>query len=160
MEYRRELLPGKKLVGKRMTMSFADDKTGELWKSFMQQRREIPDNINQELISMQVYPARFFTDFHPTTPFEKWAAAEVTDFENVPGGMETFILPEGLYLVFNYRGKASDAAPFFQNILGEWLPQSDYRLDDRPHFEVLGEKYKNDSPDSEEEIWIPVKKKK
>ena len=74
--------------------------------------------------------------------------------------METFTLPEGLYLAFNYRGKASDAAPFFQYILGEWLQQSDFLLDDRPHFEVLGEKYMNDSPDSEEEIWIPVKKKK
>ncbi|GET22256.1 GyrI-like small molecule binding protein [Prolixibacter denitrificans] len=73
--------------------------------------------------------------------------------------METFVLPEGLYLVFIYRGKASDATPFFQHILGEWLPQTDYQLDEKPHFEILGEKYKNDSPDSEEEIWIPVKKK-
>jgi AraC family transcriptional regulator len=39
-----------------------------------------------------------------------------------------------------------------------WLPDSEYRLDVRPHFEVLGEKYKNDDPESEEEIWIPIKK--
>jgi AraC family transcriptional regulator len=32
-------------------------------------------------------------------------------------------------------------------------------LDNRPHFEILGEKYKQGSPDSEEEIWIPVKEK-
>jgi len=32
-------------------------------------------------------------------------------------------------------------------------------LDNRPHFEVLGEKYKNGDPESEEEIWIPVKEK-
>ena len=160
MKHRIETITCKKLVGKRKTTSFADDKTGELWKSFMQQWREIPNNINQELISMQVYPPKFFTDFHPTTPFEKWAAVEVTDFNPVPEGMETYILPEGLYLIFIYRGKASDAAPFFQYILGEWLPQSDYRLDDRPHFEILEEKYKNDSSDSEEEIWIPVKRKK
>lgn len=28
------------------------------------------------------------------------------------------------------------------------------RVDDRPHFEVLGGKYQNNSPNSEEEIWI------
>jgi AraC family transcriptional regulator len=33
-------------------------------------------------------------------------------------------------------------------------------LDDRPHFEVLGEKYKNNDPTSEKEIWIPILPKK
>jgi hypothetical protein len=30
-------------------------------------------------------------------------------------------------------------------------------LDDRPHFEVLGSKYRNNDPESEEETWIPTK---
>lgn len=29
----------------------------------------------------------------------------------------------------------------------------------QPHFEVLGEKYKDNDPTSEEEIWIPIKAK-
>jgi AraC family transcriptional regulator len=40
----------------------------------------------------------------------------------------------------------------------EWLPASGYELDDRPHFEILGERYKNNDPDSEEELWFPVRK--
>lgn len=159
VEPRIEITASKRLAGKQMAMSFADNKTDELWKSLMQQRREISNNINQELISMQVYPPEFFTHFHPATTFDKWATVEVSDFDHLPNGMETYTLPKGLYAVFQYRGKASDAAPFFQYILGTWLPQSGYLLDDRPHFEILGEKYKNNSPDSEEEIWIPVKKK-
>jgi AraC family transcriptional regulator len=39
------------------------------------------------------------------------------------------------------------------------MRDSAYDLDNRPHFEILGEKYKNESPDSEEELWIPVKLK-
>jgi AraC family transcriptional regulator len=35
------------------------------------------------------------------------------------------------------------------------LPGSEYFLDNRPHFEVLGDKYKNNDPTSEEEIWKP-----
>ncbi|MDP4819728.1 MAG: GyrI-like domain-containing protein [Saprospiraceae bacterium] len=57
----------------------------------------------------------------------------------------------------NYKGPSSDSATFFQFIFGTWLPNSDYILDDRPHFEVLEERYTNDDPNSEEEIWIPIK---
>ncbi|MDP5096829.1 MAG: GyrI-like domain-containing protein [Flavobacterium sp.] len=39
------------------------------------------------------------------------------------------------------------------------MPNSEYQLDNRPHFEILGAKYKNNAPDSEEEIWIPIKRK-
>jgi AraC family transcriptional regulator len=68
--------------------------------------------------------------------------------------METFSLEGGLYAVFHYKGSALESAPFFQNIFAEWLPD----LDNRPHFEVLGKKYKNNDPNSEETIWIPIKK--
>jgi AraC family transcriptional regulator len=72
--------------------------------------------------------------------------------------METIILQRGLYAVFDYKGLNTDNS-IFQYILGTWLPTSDYELDNRPHFEVLGDKYKNNDPTSEEEIWIPIKTK-
>jgi hypothetical protein len=55
MEPRIETLPEKKLIGKRMTMSLANNKTGELWRNFMPRRREIQNNLTSELFSMQVY---------------------------------------------------------------------------------------------------------
>lgn len=146
-------------MGKRMTMSFSDNKTSELWKGFMPRRKEIKKSIGPELCSMQIYGPKFFSNFNPDTKFEKWATIEVTDFESVPDQMESFKLEGGLYAVFLYRGAASAAADAFRYIMGEWLPGSDYDLDDRPHFEILGEKYKNESPDSEEELWIPIKPK-
>ena len=90
--------------------------------------------------------------------FEKWAAVEVPDFDTIPAGMETFVLPAGLYAVFDYKGSSTDTQ-IFQHIFGVWLPGSNFVLDARPHFEILGEKYKNADPNSEEEIWIPVKPK-
>ena len=47
----------------------------------------------------------------------------------------------------------------FQYIFGTWLPTSIYTIDNLPHFEILGKKYKNNDPTSEEEIWIPIKLK-
>jgi AraC family transcriptional regulator len=39
------------------------------------------------------------------------------------------------------------------------MPNSDYVLDNKTHFEILGDKYRNNDPESEEEIWIPVQPK-
>jgi AraC family transcriptional regulator len=158
MEPRIETTNEKKLVGNRLKMSLTDNKTGELWRSFMPRRKEITNNLSNDLISMACYTPTHFTDFKPTNEFEKWAAIEVTDVESVPVDMETFTVKAGLYAVFDYKGSSTDNS-IFQYIFGVWLPKSDYLLDDRPHFEVLGAKYKNADPDSEEEIWIPVRKK-
>ena len=157
MQPRIETLLEKKLMGKRLTMSFANNKTFELWNGFMKRTKEIQSNIGNDLYSMQIYPPLFYTHFDPNREFEKWATIEVKDFDTVPAEMETFTLPGGLYAVFFYKGDARQAAPTFQYIIGTWLPNSEYILDERPHFEILGEKYKREDPSSEEEIWIPIK---
>jgi AraC family transcriptional regulator len=148
----------KKLIGKQLIMSFADYKAGELWKSFMPRRKEINNNLSPDLISMTVYNPTHFLNFSPANAFEKWAVIEVSDFNNVPYEMDTFTLAGGLYAVFDYKGLNTDDS-IFRYIYGEWIPSSDYDLDNRPHFEILGDKYKNGDPESEEEIWIPIKLK-
>ena len=160
MEHRIELFPEKKLVGKRLTMSLSNNKTAELWQSFMQQRKEIRSAVGDDLYSIQVYNKLLDAQsFNADTEFEKWATIEIADFSEIPKGMERFNLEAGLYAVFIHKGEAKAFAKTFQYIFGQWLPQSDYLLDERPHFEILGKKYKNNSPDSEEEVWIPVKLK-
>lgn len=159
MEPRIEQLRGKKLAGKRMTMSLAANRTGELWRSLMPRRREITNNIGADLYSLQIYPEKYFEAFDPRREFEKWALVEVRDFSGLPDGLEPFSLPGGLYAVFLHRGPASQGPETFEYIFTNWLPRSKYVLDNRPHFEILGAKYKNEDPDSEEEIWIPVKSK-
>jgi AraC family transcriptional regulator len=156
---RIETLPEKKLVGKRMIMSFADNKTGELWRAFMPRRKEIKNAAGEELYSVEVYGPAFFDSFNPEAEFEKWAAVEVTGFEAVPPGMDTMASPAGLYAVFLYKGAASAAQKTYEHIFNTWLPGSDFVLDDRPHYAVMGSKYKHEDPSSEEELWIPVKPK-
>ncbi len=157
---RIEILAEKRLIGMRLSMSLANNKTFELWRSFMPRRKEIQNNLTSEFISMQVYePSYNFENFDLNASFEKWAVIEVPNFETIPNGMETFVLPSGLYAVFEFKGDVSIAVQTFQYIFQTWLPNSEYNLDARPHFEVLGEKYKNNDPNSEEEIWIPIKSK-
>lgn len=140
-----------------MKMSLAENKTFELWRSFMPERLKIQNKFSGDLISMRVYNEPMQLQ-NPGQQFDKWAAVEVTDFINVPEGMECFSLPAGLYAIFDYKGLNTDNSIFIY-IFTEWLPKSDYELDDRPHFELLGAKYKNNDPASEEEIYIPVRPK-
>ncbi|HOZ84164.1 MAG TPA: GyrI-like domain-containing protein [Niabella sp.] len=153
-----EIKQEKKLIGKRMQLSLTDYNVAELWKSFMPIRKEIINPITDDMISMSVYYSDYFTNFDPSNKFEKWATLEVADFDHTPIGMETFILPEGLYAIFYYQGLNTDHS-IFEYIYGSWLPSSDYVLDDRPHLELLGKGYKNNDPNSEEEIWIPIRLK-
>jgi len=149
--------PTTKFIGKNLSFTYADYRAFELWSSFMSRRKEIRNAIGTDLFNVQINPENF--DFQPNTPFVKWAAVEVSGLEEIPNDMEALEIQEGLYAVFNYKGDQQGAATFFNSIYTEWLPNSDYELDNRPQFEILGEKYKNNDPNSEEEIWIPVKLK-
>lgn len=150
----------KKLVGRKKRMSMSANQTAELWQFLMPRRKEIRNKLNSDLFSVQIFDSETeFGDFTPETEFEKWAAVEVSDYEEIPEGLEILEIPGGLYAVFDYKGAASNFAPMFQFIFGEWIPASDYEIDKRPHFDVLGEKYKGNDPNSEEEIWVPVRRK-
>ena len=152
------LISSKILVGMKMEMSVAENRTGELWQQFMPHRHNIRFRLKEDFFSLQVYEPNYFQSFDPHKKFIKWAAVEVSEASTLPDGLESFDLEGGQYAVFQYRGMPGNPA-IFQYIYSEWLPASKFLLDERPHFEVLGEKYKMNSPDSEEEIWIPVKEK-
>jgi len=157
MFLRIETLPEKKLIGKHLRMSLTDNYTPQLWRSFMVSRRSITNSIGIDLYSIQVYDnAHYFRDLDINTQFEKWAAIEVADQHNIPVGFVAFTLAGGLYAIFLHKGLPSAFQATFQYIFGSWLPTSGYELDHRPHFELLGDKYINNDPASEEEIWVPV----
>jgi AraC family transcriptional regulator len=156
MQPRIEILKGKKFVGQRLEMSLVENKTVELWKGFIPRRKEIQNQISNDLYSIQVYDLQYFDQFKPSSIFEKWAAVEVSDFLIIPAAMEKVVIENGQYAVFDYKGSSLDSR-IFEYIFGIWLPDSNYELDNRPHFQILGEKYKNADPESEEEIWIPIR---
>jgi len=157
MQPKIQIFPETKFIGMNSQFSYSDYRIGELWGKFMPRRNEIRNALSVDLFNIQINPENF--DFNPQTEFVKWAVVPVSDFDFIPEAMQTLIIEEGLYAVFNHVGDTSKARETFGYIFGVWLSNSEYELDNRPHFEILGEKYKNNAPDSEEEIWIPVKRK-
>jgi len=148
----------KYLVGKKLEMNFLHLKIIDLWKSFMPFKNSIPNQVSENLYSLTVYRPDHFINFKPSNLFEKWATVEVQSAENIPEEFELFILEPATYAIFDYKGYSHDST-IFQEIYMKWVPESGFSLDNKAHVEVLGKKYKNNDPNSEEEIWIPIKNK-
>ncbi|MCF1192949.1 GyrI-like domain-containing protein [Mangrovimonas sp. AS39] len=129
--------------------------TGNLARAFMPRRKEIENRIGTHSFSIQDYDA-VLNNISPQTSFEKWVGVEVSDFENVPEGMNPLVLQGGAYLVIDFEGSPSDFPKLWQFILQEWLPSSNYKLDERPHFEKLPKTYNPLNPINKEEVWVPL----
>jgi AraC family transcriptional regulator len=160
MFLRTQILTEKKLLGKSRRMSFVNNTTRDLWEWFRPKLPALKNVMGTDLYSLEVYDdASHFRNFDPAREFNKWAAVEVSSYDDVPSEMDRLVLPTGLYAVFLHKGPANEGKKTYEYIFFNWLPHSDYILDDRPHFAVMGAKYKGESPETEEEIWIPVSKK-
>lgn len=153
LPYRIALIEPKKLIGFSITTSFQDDKTQIVWRKFMMRRNEIVNQTSNQLFSLQIYPENFTAN----QTFRKYALAEVSDFNNIPNDFETFELESGKYLVFNYKGKAENGPEIFRYIFQNVIPENQFEVDNRPHFEIFGEDYNPNDDSAEEEIWIPIR---
>jgi len=153
LPHRIEIIESKKLIGFSITTSFQEDKTPIVWRKLMMRRNEITNRTSDNLFSLQIYPE----NFSPNRSFTKYALAEVSDFDNMPNDFETFALEGGKYLVFSYQGKAENGPELFGYIFQNFIPENNFEVDDRPHFEIFGDDYNPNSDSAEEEIWIPVK---
>jgi AraC family transcriptional regulator len=55
-----------------LIISLTNNKTAEIWKDFIPGRKEITNNLSNDLISMAIYKPNHFADFKPTNEFEKF----------------------------------------------------------------------------------------
>ncbi len=145
-----------KTIGISIDMSLVENKTQVLWQTFIPGIHLIKNRIGSEKISLQVYPKEYYQSFDPKNIFTKWALVPVSTFDCIPDGMSSFVIPSGWYARFHYKGHPAAGASFFQTIFTQWVPKSGYQIDERPHFEMLGDRYDNNSVDSEEDVYIPI----
>jgi AraC family transcriptional regulator len=159
MTPRFETLQPTLLVGMYKTMSIANNSTQDLWQSFMSHHKTISNRSDAILYSVEVYPSlAYFKNFNPQAEFQKWAAVAVQSVTTIPENMQSLEL-KGDYVVFTYKGLASEVYKAYQFIYSEWLPASKYELCNRPHFSKMDSAYNPKDPNSQEDLWIPVKLK-
>lgn len=142
------------LLGTSSEMSLTNNQTPLLWGSFRRQQKQHFPQDPDCFYSVNVYPANYFENFNPETPFVKHALVSAEYAGNTDLPWDIFELPGGLYAVFSHKGPDTS---IFQYIYSTWLPNSGYQLDNRPHFEKMPAGYVPGHPDSEEEIYIPIR---
>lgn len=131
--------------------------TSNLARQFMPRLKEVNDRKDNFTLSLQKYQNFDVKNFNPNLTFEKWIGVEVRAIENVSHDFETLQIEEGEYLVIDFKGSMTEFIKLWQYIHFEWLPNSKFTLDQRPHFERLSANYNPTQVVNEEEIWIPIK---
>ncbi|GGG33558.1 hypothetical protein GCM10010976_01600 [Bizionia arctica] len=161
MKHRIEETKDRLVVGIKANMSLQtiQQETGNLARQFMPRRHEISSRLGKHVFSIQDYGELEMKDITARTTFEKWVGVEVSNLDDIPKGMEPFILKAGTYAVFTYKGATQDFPKSRQYIFQDWLPNSDFELDNRAHFEELSENYSKYLQNIEEDVWIPIKGK-
>jgi AraC family transcriptional regulator len=147
---------GAVLCGASEAMSLQTFTPWTLWPRVMPRLAQIRNRSSQDLISLRNFNGIPVFGPQANPNFTYWGGVEVLEANK---GFEHLEIPAGTYAVFHYKGLSSDST-IWRYIYSQWLPNSKWELDERPHFERLGSKYKNDDPTSEEDIYIPIRPKK
>lgn len=159
MQHCIQVIKDRLIIGMKTKASVLtiNEKTRQLAKRFMPRRHEVNSRIGKHVFSIQDYGRNYsFVNAH--SKFDKWVAVEVQNADNMPKGMDSFVIKSGTYVVFSFKGAISEFPKSRAYIFEAWLPNSGYQLDHKAHFEILSEDYSKDLQQIEEDIWIPILK--
>ncbi len=116
-EPRIEEIQAKRIFGKHLPMTLQNDRTPELWRSFMPVRKQIINGVGNDLLCVQIFDhTHDFTKFNQDALFEKWAAVEVSEFSGLPDGMEQLVIESGSYAVLTIWEDKADFSCMFQTV--------------------------------------------
>ena len=145
-----------KIVGMKVITTQKNNTIPQLWDKFNPRCSEIK-NIAQKGVCVGICPNVVTKDFDENTKFAYIAGMIVENFDNVPKGMETLEIPAQKYAVATHKGSLDTLHDTYHYLYAEWLPNSDYEFWPSAEIEWYDEQFKFSSPDSEFDIYIPVK---
>jgi AraC family transcriptional regulator len=151
MEYKQIHLPAIKLVGIGVETSPAKAPIDcpKVWEKFMSQCEKVK-NQKKTMIHLGVS-----TQANAEACTMRYTAgSEVSEFIDIPNGMEKIELPESEYFLFLHKGKIDTLGNTYGDIMGtiekSGKKQKDFWI------EKYDSRWKADNDDSEFEILIPI----
>jgi len=148
-----------KVVGLRGYSSISNNRIPALWTIFMPRTGEIK-NISQPMKCYGIcenIPDYKMAEFTNDTEFAELVSVGVSDFDDIPEGMVTKVIPKAEYAVFTHKGSLSTLRNTYDYIYGTWIPNSEYEFASTDDFELYDERFKGvDNPESELDIYIPI----
>jgi AraC family transcriptional regulator len=125
------------------------------WSAFQHSVYQITNRIGTDAFGI-------YEEYHESESsvgFSYICAVEVSDFDNVPEGMISRVIPEQMYAVFRHRGSLSFLPETLKYIWGSWLPKSNYEYVEKPDFELYAPGTQPEDPDHILFLYIPVTRK-
>jgi AraC family transcriptional regulator len=126
-----------------------------LWSAFRPNVSQIKNRVGSDAFG--IYEA--YNEIENSVGFSYICSVKVSDFDNVPEGMISRIIPEHLYAVFRHNGPMSSLPETLKYIWGSWLPKSNYEYVEKPDFELYAPGTQSEDPDKILFLHIPVSRK-
>lgn len=155
MEYKEVKKPTMKFVGIGIDTSVqgASKDCPKVWQDFMKRYKEIKNYIG----GMKNYGVCINLNPGECT-FRYIACAEVSDYKNIPEGMEKVDVPAENHFIFIHKGKLSKLGETYGDIMQE-IPKTRKKQKGGFWIEFYDYRWKGDKDESEFEIWIPIEEK-
>ncbi len=147
--------PEMKVVGTTHKYQEDDLNIEMLWFDFQHKVNQVRNRIGNDAFG--IYEEYFETG--DSIGFSYICSVEVSDFDSVPEGMISRIIPQQMYAVFRHNGPLSLLPETLKYIWGSWLPKSNYEYDEKPDFELYSPGVQPEDPDHILFLHIPVSRK-
>ena len=149
-----------KVVGLVCNTTLKNNQIPALWEKFIKRMKEVKNKINCPrsygvCLSETIKEVK---DFSEDSKYQYMACVEVDNFNDVPKGMITRVIPKGKYAVFTHKGDLANLRHTYDYIYGTWANKTKFKLDSRDDFELYDERFDRDNIEkSEFDIYIPIK---
>lgn len=149
-----------RVIGVEGMTTLQNIKIGELWDKFcIEQNRINASEQTGNFYGVVKYREELSLNlFNEETEYSYLAGCEVDNECSVPDGLTDYIVPEQKYAVFTHKGTVYDMWFTFNYMYQTWLINSKYEIDYGDSFECYDQRFLGkDNPDSEIDIYIPIK---
>jgi AraC family transcriptional regulator len=145
------------VVGIQILFSLDCNLIPVLWERFATRMQEI-ENVSQKDVALEIsYDVQGKAE---EETFFVLVGMIVEDVTEIPEGMTYKHIPAHKYAMFTHYGPISQIYDTYDRIFNEILPRSAYEFDEKAcEIEWYDGRFKKDSPDSEYDIYVPVRQR-
>lgn len=146
--------PEMKIVGIASQYDNDDLDLHRLWSAFKPYRENIPNRA--EMDAFGIYES--YEENDGEVCFVYICAVAVSNFDAIPKGLTSRVIPEQTYAKFMHKGPVANLNETLKYIWGSWLPKSKYEYVEKPDFELFPEGFDDKDPENVLYLHIPVRK--
>jgi AraC family transcriptional regulator len=144
------------LVGLPFYGEPSDGQFGKTWERFVEVEQHATRRVNDHVY----YGVEFYgPEVSLTRQWMYFAAIQVSDLAETPDILFGKILPAAKYAVFTVKGGLDGINDMFAHAYRVWLPASAYEVAYPFDFELYDRRYHGNVPESEIDLYIPIKPK-